>query len=229
MKKLSAKIMHTIRLTYLAMAGLAVSHLSQAQAADAVLNVTGTVTGSTCVVRIDGGNGIVTAGSATTAFPSFQASTGAIGVAQFTALSAPKKFTVGLAGAAGGVTACATAGSTSFQTMFTASAGQLTAGTPQAYLVNTAAGNALTGVAIKLEALNAAGTTVVQQVSTIPTSTAGITFSGATNTSNQTGLDAALYSAVQSFQLTPVKLLATGTAIAAGAITASVNINYNVF
>ena len=226
MKKLSTSILRTTRLTYLALAGLAVSHIAHAQAADAVLNVTGTVTGSTCVVRIDAGNGLASGGSATTALPSFQASAGAAGVAQWTALAAPKKFTVGLASATGLTTACATGGTTSFQTMFVATASQLTSGTPQAYLLNT---GSAAGVAIKLDALNAAGTSVVQTVSTIPTTSAGITFTGANNTSSQTGLDAALYSAVQSFQLTPIKLLATATPIQTGTIAASVNINYNVF
>lgn len=229
MKLISKRAMRNTRLAYLAMATLATSHLVHAQAADAVLSVGGSVVATTCFVRIDGAAGLAAgASSATLTLPPVNATAGAAGIATGTLLGTPKQFTVGLASAAGGTTDCAISGTTSFQTVFSGTGTQITTIGGKSYLANTATGNATTGVAIELASLNADGT-YKQAVTSIPTTpTNGITYSGATNISSQTGLAASAYNSTQKFQLSLIKALAPASAIAAGTVTSTVNINYSV-
>jgi len=227
--------MRNTRLTYLAFAAVAVSHSGHAQAVDAALTINGTVTAVSCYARIAAGSGNAGGGTgATTAnltIPTINLSTAAgttLAAAAGTTL-ATQKFTVGLASSVGGAAGC---GAGTFNTAFTSPVSGITTVsglTNRTFLTNTASG-AASGVLIELAAFdNATGNTQVGRISVIPTTISGVTFSGATNTSLQTALDAVSNTATQTFEARLVKTVATGTQIGAGSIAGAVTVTHALF
>jgi type 1 fimbria pilin len=236
MKNLSKNFMRNTRLTYLALAAVAVSHSGHAQAVDAALTINGAVTAVSCYARIAAGSGNAGGGTGSTTanltIPTINLSTaaGTTLAAAAGATLATQKFTVGLASSVGGAAGC---GAGTFNTAFTSPASGITTVsglTNRTFLANTAATGAASGVLIELAAFdNATGNTQVSRISVIPTTISGVTFSGASNTSLQTTLDAVSNTATQTFEARLVKTVAAGTQIGAGSIAGAVTVTHALF
>ena len=217
MKFISKKIAGQSRLICLALLALTASHISHAQTvADATLSITGTVTATTCYLRI---NSAVGGTAATLALPQVSVNATTKAAAAGDSLSTSKQFSIGLSGGSGDSTPCSV-GST-FNTIFYAPAVQVITVGNANYIKNIAASSSATGVAIKL----ANGGNPFQ----IPTSPGGVIFQGSNNYSSQTGLLATAVTSTQNFQLTIVKTVSAGSDIGPGAIEGTVLVSYAVF
>jgi len=222
MKFISKKIAGQSQLIYMALLALSGSHISHAQTvADATLSITGTVTATTCYLRI---NSAVGGTAATLALPQISVNATTKAAAVGASLSIPRQFSIGLSDGSGSANNCGTA--TTFNTVFYAPAAQVVSLSSANYIQNTALAAKATGIAIGLSSVNSNG---VQAISSIPASPSTVTFAGASNTSSQTGLVATSVTSTQNFQLTIVKTVSADTDIGAGAIEGTVMVSYAVF
>jgi len=222
MKFISKKIVGQSRLIYLALLALTASHISHAQTvADATLSITGTVTATTCYLKINAASGGL---FATLALPQVSVNATTKAAAAGDSLSIPKQFSIGLSNGSGSPNNCGTANT--FNTIFYAPAGQLVSLGGSSYIQNIASSPSASGVAIGLSSLTSNG---VQAIGSIPISPSSVTFTGASNTSSQTGLVATSVTSTQNFQLTIVKTVSAGTDIGPGAIAGTVMVSYAVF
>jgi len=223
MKSISKKIADQSRLICLALLALTASHISLAQTvADATLSITGTVTATTCYLRI---NAAVGGTAATLALPQISVNATTKAAAAGASLSIPRQFSIGLSDGSNSSNSCGT--TNTFNTVFYAPAAQVFTLGGANYIQNTAFAANTTGVAIGLFSLNSSN--VVQAISSIPASPSSVTFAGASNTSSQTGLLATSVTSTQDFQLTIVKTVSAGTDIGPGAIAGTVMVSYAVF
>jgi hypothetical protein len=229
MKKLSTSILRTTRPAYLALAALAGSQAVYAQ--DATLTITGNVTTTSCAVRIAGGFGSTNNAAGTGAITASITAPTVLGTATTTSaapgvvLSPIVKFTVGLTSAVGAATACA--GATNWNTAFTTATPLTVAGLAnRTFLPFTGTG---TGAAMELYSYDAAGTTLVQTITTYPAAASGVTYTGGTNLSSQTGLAAVPVASAQTFGVALVKTATATTALGAGTIVGTVTVSYALF
>ena len=218
MKFISKKIKNQTRLTCLALLALTVGHISHAQAvADATLNITGTVTATTCYLKINSATGGT---MATMTTPQVAMNATSKAAAPGDSLSVIKQFWLSLSVGSGDSTSCSV-GST-FNTIFYAPAGQVVTVGSATYIKNIEIASTATGVAVKVSNGGAPFF--------IPTTPSGLLFQGgSSNYSPQTFLNAASLSAVQNFQLTIIKTEGAGTDIGPGAIAGTVMVSYAVF
>jgi len=218
MKFISKKMKSQTRLICLALLALTVGHISRAQtAADATLNVTGTVTATTCYLRINSAAGGT---MATMTMPQVAVNATSKAAALGDSLSVIKQFWLSLLGGSGDSSPCSV-GST-FNTIFYAPAGQVVTVGSTTYIKSIAIASAATDVAIKVSNGGAPFF--------IPTTPNGLLFQGGSSSySPQTFLNAASVSAVQNFQLTIVKTEDAGTDIGPGAIAGTMMVSYAVF
>jgi type 1 fimbria pilin len=212
-------------LAWLVLAVLAIGYAGQAQAQSA-LTLGGNVTVTTCLVKVALGSGASGTGTGT-ATPSFaiatvQNSSPTTSASRGSTLNSVTKFTVGLTGS-GGTGTCAASGT--WNTVFAlASPDNTISGRP---LIPVTGGAA--GVALELTSWSSDGGTQKQAISSYPTATRDVTYSGASNISSQTGLDAVAMSATQTFGVTMIKTAANGVALTSGVVNASVTLGYTVF
>ena len=216
-------------LTWSVLALIAMGYTGQAQAQNAsTVTLTGSVTLTTCFVKIATGSGAAGGGTGNTAhaftIPTVQNNVTTTNATRGGALGAVTKFTVGLASTSGGSSTCAIPGT--WNTAFS------TAGTVdnsingRAFLPVT---GGAAGFGLELSSYDAAGSTLVRAIGSYPASGLGVTYAGANNTSAQTGLDAVAMTATQTFGVGMVKNVAAGTAITSGSLSASVTVSYAVF
>lgn len=225
MKTFSTKIARNTRLAYLAFAAVAFSQTGFAQVNDSQLTITGTVTSTSCYVKIAAGLGASGTGTGSTAAtivaPTVQVGTANTAAAAGTVLSPVVKFTVGLAA---GLNTTACTGPSSWNTTF-ATSSPITTVTGRQFLPATGTG---TGAAMELYSYSADGSTLTQTITSYPASGASVTY-GANNISAQTGLVSVATSATQTFGVALVKTAGIGTALGAGTIVGTVTVNYALF
>jgi hypothetical protein len=82
---------------------------------------------------------------------------------------------------------------------------------------------------MELYSYDAAGTTLVQTITTYPAAATGVTYTGGTNVSSQTGLPTVPVASAQTFGVALVKTAAASTALTAGTITGVVTVSYALF
>lgn len=216
-------------LAWSVLALIAMGYTGQAQAQNAsTVTLTGSVTLTTCFVKIATGSGASGGGTGNTshtfALPTIQNNVTTTSANRGGTLGAVTKFTVGLASSSGGSGTCAIPGTwnTAFST-----AGALDTGIAGRPLLPVT-GGAL-GFGLELTSYDAAGSNLVRAISSYPASGRGVTYAGANNTSAQTGLDAVAMTATQTFGVGMVKNVGAGTAITSGSLSASVTVSYAVF
>jgi hypothetical protein len=229
MKTLSTKMTRNTRVAYFALAALAGSQAVYAQ--DATLTITGNVTTTSCAVRIAGGfgstNNAAGTGAATASItaPTVIGTTTTTSAAPGAVLSPIVKFTVGLTSAVGAAAACT--GATNWNTAFTTATPLTVAGLAnRTFLPFTGTGS---GAAMELYSYDAAGTTLVQTITAYPAAATGVTYTGGTNVSSQTGLPTVPVASAQTFGVALVKTAAANTALTAGTITGVVTVSYALF
>jgi len=216
-------------LAWSVLALMAMGYTGHAQAQNAsTVTLTGSVTLTTCFVKIATGSGAAGGGTGNTAhtfaLPTIQNNVTTTNANRGGSLGAVTKFTVGLATSSGGSGTCAIPGN--WNTAFS------TAGTVDGTINNRAllpvTGGAA-GFGLELNSYDAAGSNLVRAISSYPASGLGVTYAGANNTSAQTGLDAVAMNATQTFGVAMVKTVPAATAITSGALSASVTVSYAVF
>ena len=214
-------------LAWSVLAVVATGYTGQAQAQSA-LTLGGNVTVTTCLLKVALGSGASGTGTGT-ATPSFAIATVQNSSPTTTAfrgstLKAVTKFTVGLTGS-GGTGTCATPGT--WNTVFALASPDTSQAGRSLIPVAVGAGNAA-GMGLELTSWSSDGGTQKQAISSYPTATSGVTYSGASNISSQTGLDAVAMSATQTFGVTMIKTAANGAPITSGSVTASLTLGYTV-
>lgn len=192
-------------------------------AQDATVTFTSSISTNTCSVSINAADG---SGTATVAMNGTSLAAGASGVAQYTKLTIPKAFTVGLKGsgvAGQAVTGdCAYAGKLNVYFGTAATNTAVSIGGTRAIQKPT---SDTIGVGIELESVNAGTVTPIKDFS-VPT------YSGATLVSSQHGLasvSATGSGAAFNFQATAVKHFVTTTPITSGSVSIAipVYVSYN--
>ncbi len=216
-------------LTWSVLALIAMGYTGQAQAQNAsTVTLTGSVTLTTCFVKIATGSGASGGGTGNTthtfAIPTVQNNVTTTNASRGGALGGVTKFTVGLASSSGGSGTCGIPGT--WNTAFSTAGTVDTSIGGRAFLPVT---GGAAGFGLELSSYDAAGSNLVRAISSYPASGLGVRYAGANNTSAQTGLDAAAMTATQTFGVGMVKTLAANSAITSGSLSASVTVSYAVF
>lgn len=226
MKKSKTCARSKVGIAWSALVVLVMGHSSQAQA-QSTLTLSGNVSITTCFVKVALGSGAsgggVGSSTPTFAIPAVQNSAPTTSAIRGASLNSVTKFTVGLASSAGGSGTC-TVGS-NWNTAFALASPDTSISGRQLIPVTGGA----TGIGLELSSWSADGATLKQAISSYPAAATGVSFSGANNTSSQTGLDAVATTASQTFGVTVIKTAANGAAIGSGALSANLTLSYAVF
>ena len=206
-----------------ALSALLSFHSSHAQAADATVTFTSTISALTCTVSIN--SAASGSSTATVAIGNTSLVVGGSGVTQYTKITTPTAFTVGFKGSGGlnlaAVTdVCAYTGKLNVYFSTGASNTVTLIGSTRA--IQRPTGDTI-GVGIEIESVNGSTITPIKDFATIPT------YTGATGISSQHSLASVTSASLLNFQATAVKYFVTANAITAGSVSIAIplTISYN--